>query len=560
MKKTLTVNLNGIVFHIDENAYQLLEKYLSNLRVLFSREEGTDEIMNDFEARISELLNDRVQMGFQVITIEHIEEVIKRMGKPEEIFQEEQKDQEEHSKAEKTESVGKTKKRLMRNPDDRVLGGVASGFSFYIGCDVVIIRLILIGLLFIGFPLAIAIYVVLWLVLPLAKTAADKLMMRGENVNLENIGKIVAAESASVSSNLLASFLKVCLVIFGCLIGLPVLFVLFIVIVVLVAVMLGIGGGLLGLGGGLLGFMPSFLIVKYPVLSTITGILVLIIPVVAIIYSIVAHFARLKPVSQLVKWTFRIIWILSLILFFFSGFRINRNNWHDNKWKWTAISNYNEIRGNNIPSQKTIDLDEPVNYFELGKFLHANVQIEQIWDEAPTIEINGDDNLVKEVKYELKNGRLILFSENRLHRDSNLKIKLRANKLKTVQVENVGNVRMSRAFTGDEFEIKMNGIGSFRADSLYVNSLTVRTEGVGSVNLSGKAIKTNLQSGGIGSVDGMELLSDTVYARVDGIGSIKCNPVEFLDARVDGIGSITYKEEPKNKNTRSSGIGKIRKR
>ena len=80
MKKTFTVNLNGTVFHIDEDAYQLLENYLSNLRIHFSREEGSDEIMSDFEARISELLNERIRLGFNVITIEHVEEVIQPAG------------------------------------------------------------------------------------------------------------------------------------------------------------------------------------------------------------------------------------------------------------------------------------------------------------------------------------------------------------------------------------------------------------------------------------------------------------------------------------------------
>ena len=87
MKKTLTVNLGGTVFHIDEDAYQLLDKYLSNLRIHFREEEGSDEIMDDFEARISELLGERVRLGYEVITIEQVEEIIKRMGKPEEIFE-----------------------------------------------------------------------------------------------------------------------------------------------------------------------------------------------------------------------------------------------------------------------------------------------------------------------------------------------------------------------------------------------------------------------------------------------------------------------------------------
>ena len=118
MKKTLTVNLGGTVFHIDEDAYQLLDKYLSNLRIHFRKEEGSDEIMDDFEMRISELLNERVRLGYEVITIEQVEEVIKRMGKPEEIFEEEEKstDHEDNYRAQQQEThTQTTKKRLMRD-------------------------------------------------------------------------------------------------------------------------------------------------------------------------------------------------------------------------------------------------------------------------------------------------------------------------------------------------------------------------------------------------------------------------------------------------------------
>ena len=589
MKKTLNVNLNGRVFTIDEDAYRLLDSYLNNLRIYFRKEEGALDIIADFEARIEELFSEKTRLGHQVITLEHVEEVIARVGKPADFA--DSADKEEALQTPET-APARGKKKFYRNMDDKLIGGVCSGIATYFGWSVVAVRLILIILPFVtagsfklfhffipsglfianntGFWIFIA-YLVTWIVVPAARTAEQKLQMYGKPITVENIGKAVAAESAPVASSeqkgclagvvdLFASFLKVCLAGLGCLVGLPLLFALFIVVIVLVAVMIGVGGGLLGIGGGLAGILPSFLTVKYPVLSTITGILLLGIPVVAIIYSIVSHFAKLKPVKQSVKWTVLIIWILSLVLFFFSGFRIDKNNWLDNKWKWTSKSNDQEIRGNNIPSQKTIDLDEPVNYLELGKFLSANVQIEQTLDEETVIEINGDDNLVGEVRHELQNGRLTLFSENRLHRDSNLKIKLRTGGLKVVQVEYVGNVQMNRAFTGDELEIKMNGVGNFHADSLYVTSLTVRSKGVGSVTLSGRADKANLQSEGIGSVDGMELLSDTVYAHVSGVGSIKCNPAAFLDARVSGVGSITYKEEPERKRTNSSGIGRIRKR
>ena len=82
MKKTLTVNLGGTVFHIDEDAYRLLDNYLSNLKIHFRKEAGADEIIDDIERRISELFTEKLVAGSQVITIAYVEEVIARMGKP----------------------------------------------------------------------------------------------------------------------------------------------------------------------------------------------------------------------------------------------------------------------------------------------------------------------------------------------------------------------------------------------------------------------------------------------------------------------------------------------
>ena len=168
MKKTLTVNLGGTVFHIDEDAYQLLDKYLSNLRIHFRKEEGSEEIMNDFEMRISELFGERVRLGHEVITIEHVEEVINRMGKPEEIFEEETEEEKENAKKRTyQEQVITGKKKLMRDPDNRVIGGVAAGIAAYMGWDATAVRLAMILLLFIPVVHWMAIlYIVLWMVRP----------------------------------------------------------------------------------------------------------------------------------------------------------------------------------------------------------------------------------------------------------------------------------------------------------------------------------------------------------------------------------------------------------
>jgi len=295
-------------------------------------------------------------------------------------------------------------------------------------------------------------------------------------------------------------------------------------------------------------------------MAAVTGVLLIGIPVVAIIYSLIASLVKSRPMSQSVKWALLISWLVSFVLFFSSGVRVDRNKWHTDKWKWTFSTNLNEIRGNNIPSQKIFDFNEPVTSLETGKYLSANLYVVQTQDEAPSIEINGDENLVEQVQYDLQNGRLVLSTYNRLRNKENLKITLRTSDLKAINIDFVGNIHFDCAFTGEEMDIRMRGVGSIHADSLYFNSLTVRSEGVGSVNIAGRSVHARLEAAGTGKINAMELYADTVYARVDGVGSIQCCPVDYLEGSVNGVGSITYKEEPKNKNVRSSGVGKIKKR
>ena len=115
MKKTFNINLGGIVFHIDEDAYELLDNYLSNLRIHFSKEEGAEEIVHDMELRISELFSERLNDKNQVITLADVEEIIAQMGKPEEFADDTTQDNNEYT------DEKKGVKRLFRNPDNKVL-------------------------------------------------------------------------------------------------------------------------------------------------------------------------------------------------------------------------------------------------------------------------------------------------------------------------------------------------------------------------------------------------------------------------------------------------------
>lgn len=183
MNKTVTVNIGGRVFNIEENAYQKLNNYIETIRSYFEGSEGVDEIISDIELRIAELFMDGISDQKQVITIADVDHVVSVMGRPEDYVDNDDDDYQSTATTEKG-------KRVFRDPDNRVLFGVCGGISAYFGWDPIVLRaLFVIVTLFFGS--GVLIYLILALIIPKAKTTAEKLQMRGEPVTVENISKKV---------------------------------------------------------------------------------------------------------------------------------------------------------------------------------------------------------------------------------------------------------------------------------------------------------------------------------------------------------------------------------
>ncbi len=188
MKKTLTANISGTVFHIEEDAYDTLQRYLANIRAQFGGTTGRDEIMADIEARIAELFSERLDEKRQVVSLADVEHVMSIMGQPEDFADGEAGDEAPSAGQEQTGSQQRTRKRFFRDPEDKWVGGVLGGFAAYIGMDPLILRLIYLVLLFLG--IGWFIYLLLWILVPKADSAADFLQMRGEAVTVENIKRV----------------------------------------------------------------------------------------------------------------------------------------------------------------------------------------------------------------------------------------------------------------------------------------------------------------------------------------------------------------------------------
>ncbi|WP_335974884.1 PspC domain-containing protein [Gaetbulibacter jejuensis] len=186
MNKTVNINLAGIFFHIDEDAYLKLQRYLEAIKRSFTDSQGRSEIIADIEARIAELFNERVQNEKQVIRIKEVDEVISIMGQPEdylvddEIFEDEPKTQYRRTS---------TSKKLFRDTDNSYIGGVSSGLGHYLGIDAIWVRLLWILLTLGSGGTFVLIYVLFWVLVPEAVSTADKLTMTGEPVNISNIEK-----------------------------------------------------------------------------------------------------------------------------------------------------------------------------------------------------------------------------------------------------------------------------------------------------------------------------------------------------------------------------------
>jgi len=193
MNKTVSVNIGGRVFNIEESAFDKLNRYLQTIRSYFEGNESVDEIISDIELRVAELFMERINDQKQVITFSDVDDVITVLGKPEDYIDD---DEEVHSSTKR-----KTGKRVFRDPDNKVLFGVCGGISAYFGWDPIVLRA-LFALFTIFYGSGIIIYIVLAIIIPKAKTTAEKLQMRGEPVTVDNISKKVSESFDNVQEDI----------------------------------------------------------------------------------------------------------------------------------------------------------------------------------------------------------------------------------------------------------------------------------------------------------------------------------------------------------------------
>ncbi len=201
MNKILNINLGGFPFTIDDNAFVALENYMNTIKRHFTYSEGCDEIMLDIESRIAELFMD-ILKGRQIISQKDVDQVMAIMGRPEEFGGEPIEEEKIVEDKKSFQGEHKGAKRLYRDKEAGKMAGVCAGLSAYLGIeDPVWIRLIFIVSVLAG-GIGGLVYIALWVAIPEAKSSADRLAMKGEKINIQNIASTIENEINKLSDTI----------------------------------------------------------------------------------------------------------------------------------------------------------------------------------------------------------------------------------------------------------------------------------------------------------------------------------------------------------------------
>jgi phage shock protein PspC (stress-responsive transcriptional regulator) len=325
MDKTLNINLGGILFQIDEEAFRILRDYLQAINNRFGHVQGGNETIEDIESRIAEIFqSQRGNAG--AVTRENVEAMIAIIGKPED-FEQEEADI-------KAPAYTSGKKRMYRNPDDTIIGGVCSGIAAYLDSDAVLFRILFV-LFALFFGVGFFVYLALWIALPAAKTDSQKRDLYGASYHShkQNNLKSTGTQSSSRLGNALNEvfraigkglylILRIILIIFG--IALVLTGFLFILCFVVIFIFKYPGVFSIDSAGVNMVYLTDFL--RYIVNpGAVTWIIILasiafILPMLAIIYWGVKMIFWFKARDGIVSLVALVVWVMSIAALAIIGF------------------------------------------------------------------------------------------------------------------------------------------------------------------------------------------------------------------------------------------------
>lgn len=550
MKKTFTINLNGIVFHIDEDAYQALQQYIADISLHLQGSADTDEIIADIEARIGELFTDMLAQAKQeVVNMRMINSVIATMGNPSDFG----------SADESTPKGAKQhRKRLYRDAEQQILGGVASGVAVYLGWDPTIVRLLLIVCAIIGWLVVFPIYICLWIIVPLAETAAQRLEMQGEDVTINAIKQEFEQTKNYVESDRFKSqvqtlgqrvgkvFKAIAKIIFA------LIAVLYGIIAVITIAILGIVlfALLFGFGAAAATIAPFEMIPLFnlPTGSTMVGIVLLIlvigIPIYSLLVALIRRKQNKKKFSATYHWVSTITWVVALLgLCYLSISFFLRNSWEGWQFNQSNIHQEELTEVPDLPPFHSIDVT-------------GNIELTLVQNPNQLLSLASPDQYLGTVTTQVLDSVLYIKISN-MSRYDEVKAYLSTAQLRSIKA--AGSTKINTENTLRQPFLNIELVGASKADmQLQIDSaFHLKVAGASKVELSGSAHEAHLSAGGASKIDALKLTTNrsTIYSA--GASKIDVWCEEELAIQAYGASKVTYKGNPNIVKRITVGASKI---
>ena len=516
MQTTLTINLNGYVFNIDSDAYDTLKNYLEKVKAHLAADER-DEVMHDIEARIADLFTERLN-GRNVVDAADVQAIMDTLGQPEQFdIDNDESGAENAQSSEKADNSDRRKfRRLYRNPDDKMLGGVASGLAAYLGWDTLLVRILLLAALLFTSGWIIPFYLAFWVLVPEAKTAAQKLEMNGVEPNLSNIKNATQTNNEKPSNDsvsrrigdVLMWLLKVILIVTIGFIGLGLFAAAAMILIFTFVALIGGAGVFAEIFGTSMGCAASTIMF----VSLALAMLCPAVGLTALCMRLVAGPQR-TPRRRWFGWTLLIVWLLSLGTFLGSAiYAATHDTFDANKLARTMMTINDEL--DDFDSEGIVEQRQCTPFAKIEVGSAVDVRLTQGDSCSVAIKARPDD--LRRVETSVENGIL------------NIESSASGHVVAYVCAQSYQHIEIDEAVT-------------ITCDSaLTLDRLTIDASEASNVTLRGTAKFVKIIADGASNIDLTKLTAEQIDAQVDGASTVRLGAATRMTLTANEASTIKF--------------------
>ena len=529
MKKTLTINLNGIVFNIDDDAYETLSAYLNELEKHFADDER-EEIIKDIEDRIAELFTERMH-GRNVVDASDVASVIETMGQPSQFDDEAA---EPNADAAASKSSQRKFRKFYRDGDDRLIGGVAAGLAAYIGWDTTLVRILLLLLLLFSAGWTLLFYILLWIIVPEAKTTAQRLEMQGIEPNLENIKKYMPKRETiqhvgNRALEVISWILKFAAIFISGCIGIG-LFMAVIGIVVAIFTLRMM-------------YIPGMFGSWIDIALLVSCALFLLCPAIGLVLLCIRLINKNAPHRPWISWTLLIVWIVSLFAIIGTAIKSTHSPFVPNIAAAGATITEQLFDNLNDDSGAISEVRTCAPFSSIEAERAVRVVLSQ--GDTTSVVVKAQDHMLRNIETNVENGVLHIENNNHNNRTRTLPVVyVTTPTLTSIKASEASFIKSETPFEHlQTLTLEASGASRIQLTG-SAERVIIEASEASRIQLTGSAERVIIKASEASYVNVADMAITTVEATASEASSINIGQVEKARLTAESAAAITYEGQP----------------